>query len=101
MTDAPATSSAPARETGQFEMTDHVCSVCLGRILMHVASGQREFVCSNCGIKGTSVVRSICCCGLRVPGMGRHDFRDAGIRCQRNPNPTPEVPAQIIAREVD
>lgn len=68
---------------------------------MRVVDGKRQFVCSNCGLAGAGVVRSICCCGLKVPGFGRHDFRDAGIRCQPNPNPTPEVPAQIIAREVE
>lgn len=94
---------------GRFEFTDHLCRICLGRVMMRVdkdprvkkriIADVREFRCANCGATGQQVVRSICCCGMKVPGMGRKDFRDAGIRCQPNPSICPEVPAEIIAKE--
>lgn len=85
-----------------WELADHVCRCCFGRILRSVetvpvgdAHGHR-WRCSNCGAEAASTVASsICSCGLRLKGG-----RDAGIRCERNAEPTPEFPSEVVASQV-
>lgn len=83
----------------QWALTDHVCSACLGRVLERKpAEGPREFRCSNCGATGNSrqglTHPPICACSTKV---GK---RDAGVRCIPNPRPRPELPSEILAREI-
>lgn len=82
--------------SGTWKFTDHVCRVCFGRVLKCEDSvGLPRFRCSNCGIEGTNEVKSICCCGMKTRGT-----REIKIKCQRQENPTPEFPSEIVASEV-
>jgi hypothetical protein len=80
-----------------YEVQDHVCRACFGRVLKHTdLSGQRHiFTCSNCGLAAPGRnAHAICACGIRLKGG-----RDAGIRCERNTAPTPEFPSEIVAAQ--
>jgi len=80
-----------------YVLTDHVCLNCFGRVLRTV-TGPTHYRCSNCGTEAAGrqglAHPPICACGAR---LGK---RDAGIRCVRNERPRPELPSEIIAREV-
>lgn len=78
-----------------YRLEPHVCLVCFGPVLSRKDQGERRlFRCGSCGVEGVGTPRSICACGSRIA------TRDAGIRCVPNPNPTPECPALIVAREI-
>lgn len=86
-----------------WELTDHVCRVCFGRILgtdatsdgVLLSGGHRRYRCSNCGLEGAARKSDcICACGMRLKSG-----HDAGIRCERNPEPTPEFPSEIVATQ--
>lgn len=88
-----------ARETRPlWALTDHVCRCCFGRVLVRETFDHRRvYRCSNCGVEqeGRSEA-AICACGLKLKtGV------DAGIRCQRQEAPTPELPAEITAAQVE
>jgi hypothetical protein len=74
-----------------WNITNHVCAACLGRVLS--SDDGMTCRCSNCGLEKTRI-KDLCCCGMRLKSN-----RDAGIRCVTNPNRTPEMPAEIIATE--
>lgn len=83
-----------------WELTDHVCRVCFGRIVMgRMPDGydgdrhHRRWRCSNCGAETAHrLVTSVCACGIRL-----RSGRDPGIRCERNLEQTPEFPSEIVA----
>jgi len=78
-----------------WEIVDHVCRVCLGRVLRRVDDeGGIHVVCSNCGLEGTGSHRAICACGID----GRAS-KEGKLQCAANPNPNPVFPAQIIVSE--
>lgn len=101
----PARSVTPPRRTSttavgdpnSWAITDHVCRVCFGRVLARETFDHRRiYRCSNCGVEreGKSEL-AICCCGIKLKtGV------DAGIRCAINPQPTPELPSEVIAEQV-
>lgn len=80
--------------------TDHVCRKCFARVFKCVdEAGDHWVECSNCGYaKKSTRPESICSCGykLRVKGQHVSKWPNAKFRCRKNPNPTPEMPAQII-----
>jgi ribosomal protein L37AE/L43A len=76
-----------------WRVEDHACSVCLGRILSREAEGGRVFRCADCGSTGIGSVRSVCACASKIGA------KSAGIRCVVNPRRTPEMNAEIIAKE--
>lgn len=80
-------------------LTPHVCLNCLGRVLEAVGQdGAVTYRCSNCGVEAEgrkgAAHPPICACGAK---LGR---RDAGIRCVANERQRPELPSEIVAREV-
>lgn len=82
-----------------WSLTDHICGQCLARVLeRREADGMRKFRCSNCGVEGEGrqglAHPPICACSSK---LGK---RDAGIRCVRNERARPELPSEIVAREV-
>lgn len=90
-----------------FELTDHVCRACFGRVVKgrrpegNTDDHAHTWTCTNCGAEHVSrVVSSVCACGLRLKPLkaGGND-RDAGVRCVRNAHPTPEFPSVIVAEE--
>lgn len=85
-----------------YTLADHVCRVCFGRILRaprpdgHPDAHAHRWVCSNCGTEAVHREPAcICACGIRLKSG-----RDPGVRCQVNPEPTPEFPSLIVAAEV-
>lgn len=88
-----------AEHASLFELTDHVCRVCFGRILKghrpegHPDEHAHRYVCTNCGAESVHrSISSLCACGMRTK-----TGRDYGLRCQRNEQPTPEFPSVVIA----
>jgi DNA-directed RNA polymerase subunit RPC12/RpoP len=76
-------------------MTDHVCRVCFGRVMVRQKSGRLEFVfrCASCGAQaGGESPAAVCACGLTLEGT-----KDMGVRCQVNPERSPELIDEIIA----
>lgn len=70
-----------------WEITDHLCRACFGRILKRAtADGQTIFRCSNCGIE-RETRKGMCWCHGR-------------FRCQLNTNKTPDFPGEIEVVEV-
>lgn len=81
-----------------WELTDHACRVCAGRILYRVdESGKRVAKCSECEATGedpgsrTRAIEAVCACGKR-----HRNGRDAGHRCERNEHVCPELPQIIV-----
>lgn len=94
-------SRAPAHEptvtvTG-YALTNHICRRCGGgRILER----NGEFICSNCEATHHGDVEGMCFCGVRVKRFGpRGGEIDLGVRCHRNPKPTPDFPSAVVASE--
>lgn len=82
-----------------WKITDHVCGACLSRIVERKPKdGPRVFRCSNCGVEGEGRQGlshpPICACASKI---GK---RDAGIRCVRNDRQRPEMPGEIVAKEI-
>jgi hypothetical protein len=83
--------------TDGWEITDHVCLRCIGRILRRVGSDDTvEVRCSNCGLVGAGKPQAICWCGFLMK-EGRQTQR---FKCHRNENPSPEMPGEIEVMEV-
>lgn len=83
-----------------WSVEDHVCGLCLGRILGRAGIKGREFMCADCGKRSEGAVRTggrihpaMCACGTK------YGTRDAGVRCIVNLNVSPEVPQAIIASQ--
>lgn len=76
-----------------WNLTDHVCRVCLGRILVgRGASGGWVHRCADCGLELAGRVEALCACGARLK-----TGKNAGLRCTKNPDgPSPENPAEIV-----
>jgi len=82
----------------KWELTEHACRVCMGRVLLrNDVTGKRVAHCPECGATGEDAqstlraIHSICACGTK-----RRGGKDAGHRCIRNPNIRPEFPMIII-----
>lgn len=89
-------SRAPREPVQGWVITDHVCRVCFGRVLMRETFDRRRvYRCSNCGVETEGKTEAaICCCGMKLKtGV------DAGIRCQANPDRSPEWPSEITAAQ--
>lgn len=84
-----------------WELTEHCCRVCFGRILRQAGAGQashsHRYRCSNCGLQADGAKPAVLCsCGMKLKGG-----RGAGIlRCERNPDPRPEFPSEVVALQV-
>ena len=79
------------REDPPWKVTDHVCKLCLGRVL----EGQRKdgtwaTRCADCEARAEGRYDEVCCCGAALPN-GRH----AGLACVRNEAITRENPSEV------
>lgn len=85
-----------------YRKTNHACRACYGRVFAFVdENGDHWVECAECGLKRKGDHRAICACGYKVRQIGKdgtstEKFKNAGFRCRRNPNVTPELPAEII-----
>lgn len=74
-----------------WEITDHVCRVCLGRVLAR----RGVYRCADCGAEGHGEPASVCACGATLkPG------KNAGMRCVKNEQRSPEAPQEIAVKYV-
>jgi hypothetical protein len=81
-----------------YQLTQHVCRICFGRILSRVgaegAPGKRIFRCADCGAEKDGHHASVVCvCGVKL------NARNAAIRCVPNEHRRPEFPFEICARQ--
>lgn len=87
------------RDTGPlWAITDHVCRVCFGRVLVReMFDRRRVYRCACCGAEAEGKSESaICSCGIKLKtGL------DAGIRCAVNHERTPEWPAEITCAQIE
>lgn len=77
-----------------WAITEHVCRVCFGRVLVREAFDRRRtYRCSNCGVQADGQSEAVVCsCGIKLKtGI------DAGIRCAPNVDRSPEWPSEITA----
>lgn len=62
-----------------------------------------RYQCTNCGLEAVGHDASVlCCCGMKVRKATRAHTSgtmlvDAGIRCMKNPEPTPDFPSLYVA----
>lgn len=88
--------SAKREPVQGWVITDHISRCCFARVLVHEAFDRRKtYRCSNCDleVEGHSPA-AICTCGIKLKtGV------DAGIRCQKSDQKTPEFPATITASQ--
>ena len=73
-----------------YAVTDHVCRLCLGRVLRALDGSHHR--CADCGLRAAGPVESVCACGTKLrTNLG------AGLRCQKNPHaPNLEAPAEVV-----
>lgn len=81
----------------RWSVVDHVCRVCLGRILATAdADGRRHYRCADCGAVAVNRVENLCVCGATLRTGG-----SAGLRCVLNPERgAPEAPPEVVVRYV-
>lgn len=77
-----------------WRITDHACAACLGRVLArNAADGQCIARCADCGHEAAGGAEAICACGALPDGF------KIRLKCQRQAQPSPDFPAEIIAAE--
>lgn len=75
----------------KYELTNHCCKTCLGRILF---DGTRHR-CSNCGAESSTGHEGICACGAKM-----RSGRSAGIRCAVNTKRDASFPGEVVVEQV-
>jgi hypothetical protein len=84
-----------ADPTAAWTLTEHCCRVCFGRVLKRIAEdGQPIVLCCDCGAAAEGDHDALCACGAE---LGPAKVR---LQCQRQAEPTPEAPCEIVAVEV-
>jgi hypothetical protein len=77
-----------------WQIADHVCRECLGRLLFRAVDNQTEVICANCEERGFGDVEDFCWCGWDCGDFGKRVFE-----CFRNPKRTQTVSGVILVRE--
>ena len=67
-----------------WTITDHVCRVCMGRILTTRRDGKLVSRCADCEIEAVGSHKALCACGAKTRAG-----KDAGLRCIRNESHSP------------
>ncbi|MGL4458254.1 MAG: hypothetical protein ACRCUB_07655 [Plesiomonas shigelloides] len=90
-----------------WQLEPHICKTCFGRLASQsIGGGLRRYTCTNCGAESEArAADALCCCGIKIfkqvrGGSGEGAEMDAGIRCMRNPDPSPLFPNLFVASEV-
>lgn len=84
------------RDTGAggWELVEHACQHCLGRVLVRRKRGVTvEARCAECGAHSFEGIADVCCCGAQCGTIGHV------LECFRNPAPTPALPQEVLVRE--
>lgn len=85
-----------------------MCRHCFGRLVSRCAADaggdcdKTRYLCTNCGAEAVGLEPAVLCsCGtaLRRHGPAAAPM-NAGLRCQPNPEPTPDFPSLFVASEV-
>lgn len=85
--------AVPRRPSG-WQLADHACRSCFGRVLQRVVRGRVvEVRCAECGAHGEGEHTAICCCGASIGAIGKI------LECYRNPNVSKAVPQEVLIRE--
>lgn len=88
------TTRRPRSFVGGWEVADHACRHCLGRVLQRKVKGVAvEVRCAECGAHAEGVASAICCCGAECGTLGHI------LECFRNPDVSAAVPQEILVRE--
>lgn len=84
-----------------FELVDHCCRVCGGRLLQRrLDSGCVQVRCAECAAlaevapTARSPYAALCFCGVTLASGA-----DAGLRCQRSQARSPERPQEVVVRQ--
>lgn len=75
-----------------FNLTDHACSSCFGRILERAKGEGPRFRCAECGATSNAAMQALCCCGVSVGGK-------PGLECIKNPVRSPAAPQEVVVRQ--
>ena len=75
-----------------WELTDHCCRHCMGRVLKRT-SPDVVVRCAECGHSLVGEPKDICWCGEEVRGHG------AMFECIKNPNKSDSTPHDILVQE--
>jgi hypothetical protein len=79
-----------------WSITDHVCKVCFGRVLVRRDDdGRGHSRCAECGTEVVGDYVALCCCGALL-----RTGKNAGLRCMRNQIKSPEAPEEIVVVQV-
>lgn len=82
------------KRTETWVVVDHLCTVCMGRLLVRrISPNISEVRCSECDERRTGSELALCWCGVEVGQYGRM------FECIPNPNPRPELRNMILVRE--
>jgi hypothetical protein len=93
---APAIPEKVRRDTGPggWELVDHACQHCLGRVLVRRRRGITvEARCAECGAHSSEGIAGVCCCGAECGTVGHV------LECFRNPTVSPSLPQEVLVRE--
>ena len=76
-----------------WEVVDHACRHCGGRVLVRNIGKKILARCAECGATGDNGHASVCCCGADLGALGRV------LECVRNPAISKASPYQVLVRE--
>lgn len=82
------------RPSSGWQLADHACRHCFGRVLQRKVRGRVVAVrCAECGAHEEGDHTAICCCGAAIGALGKL------LECFRNPAVSKAVPQEILIRE--
>lgn len=84
------------RDTGAggWELVDHACQHCLGRVLVRRKRGVTvEARCAECGAHSFEGIAGVCCCGAECGTIGHV------LECFANPGVSTATPQEVLVRE--
>lgn len=82
------------RLSAGWQVADHACRFCFGRVLQRVHKGEAvEVRCAECGKRADGAPKMLCCCGADCGDLG------LALECVKNPQVTNENPHEILVRE--
>ncbi len=77
-----------------WEVADHACRHCLGRVLQRLVRGVAvEVRCAQCGARSDGGHLALCCCGAECGAL------EYPLECFKNPTVSIDVPHEIMVRE--
>lgn len=79
-----------------YFFTDHACRICGGRVMCYVHFDRRRtYRCACCEVEREGKEETvICACGTKLK-----TGKDAGLRCVRNAERSPEFPDAIVIEQ--